>query len=102
MADIASFGINSVTATSHIEGYFSVRVPTPGKNYIIPCGFLVGRNRCNKIGLQIRGQDGALDEKGNVAGHGVDPTGRVTDIVEFVTQVQAIPMLLYGSNIFSD
>ena len=56
-------------------------------NYIIPCGFLVGRNRCNKIGLQIRGQDGVKDERGNVAGHGVDPTGKVTDIVDFVSQV---------------
>ena len=88
IADIFTLGINAATATSHIEGYFTVKVATPGKNYIIPCGFLVGRNRCNKVGLQIRGQDGASDARGNIAGHGVDPTGRVTDIVEFVSQVQ--------------
>jgi len=87
IADIFTLGINAATPTSHIEGYFSVRAKTPGKNYIIPCGFLVGRNRCNKVGLQIRGTEGAQDERGNVSGHGVDPTGRVTDIVEFVSQV---------------
>ena len=64
-----------------------MRVATPGKNYVIPCGFLTGRNRCNKMGIQIRGQDGDRDERGNIAGHGVDPTGRVTDIVEFVSQI---------------
>ena len=37
-------------------------------------------NRCNKAGIQIRGEDGVLDGNGNVAGHGVDATGNVTDI----------------------
>ena len=51
-----------------------------GKNYIVCCGSTVGMNRCNKAGIQIRGEDGVLDGNGNVAGHGVDATGNVTDI----------------------
>ena len=34
--------------------YFSVRIRTPGKNYIACCGSLVGANCCNKAGIQIR------------------------------------------------
>ena len=90
VGDIASFGLSTIKSQSHVEGFFSVRVRTPGTNYIVPCGFLTGRNRCNKLGLQIRGQDGMLDGRGNVAGHGVDPTGNVTDVVEFCGQVQAV------------
>lgn len=87
VGNIFSLGISAAGAQSHVEGFFTVRVATPGKNYIIPCGILTGRNRCNKMGLQIRGQDGALDGKGNIAGHGVDPTGNVTDIIDFVSSV---------------
>ena len=57
-----------------------MKTRTPGKNHIICLGFTLGRNRCNKYGIQIRGEDGKLDERGNVAGHGTDPTGNVTDI----------------------
>ena len=74
----------------HAEACFSVRVATEGKNYVIPCGFLVGRNRCNKMGIQIRGQDGVTDDRGNIAGHGVDPTGVVKDIKSFCQQVVRI------------
>ena len=87
VGDIFSLGISAAQPMSHIEGCFSVRVPTEGKNYVIPCGFLVGRNRSNKIGIQIRGQDGVLDGMGNVSGHGVDPTGTVRKVVELCKQV---------------
>ena len=36
------------------------------------------RNRCNKSGVQIRGEDGVLDDRGNITGHGTDATGNVT------------------------
>ena len=60
---------------------------TQGKNYIVCCGSTVGMNRCNKAGIQIRGEDGVLDGNGNIAGHGVDPTGNVTDIESLVQAV---------------
>ena len=60
---------------------------TPGKDYIVCCGSTVGNNRCNKAGIQIRGEDGVLDGVGNVSGHGVDPTGVVKDINGLVTAV---------------
>ena len=44
-------------------------------------------NRCNKAGIQIRGEDGVLDGYGNISGHGVDPTGNVTDIQSLVQAV---------------
>ena len=67
-----------------------MRVQTPGMNYVVPCGFSVRNIRIastSKIGLRIGGQDGPRDERGNVVGHGCDPTGRVDDIREFVKQV---------------
>ena len=70
-----------------VEGYFSVKMRVPGKNYIVCCGFNVGRNRCNAAGLQIRAEDGVLDKEGNIAGHGVDATGKVTDIGDLANQV---------------
>lgn len=87
VGDVFSLGISASKAMSHVEGYVSMRAVTPGKTYIIPLGFLLGRNRCNKMGIQIRGQDGVLDGRGNIAGHGVDPTGVVTDVVDFCCQV---------------
>ena len=45
-------------------------------------------NRCNKAGIQIRGEDGVLDGCGNIAGHGVDPTGNVNDIESLVQAVR--------------
>lgn len=83
-ASIFTFGI---VATSCTESYFSVRVRTPGKNYIVCCGSTVGQNRCNKAGIQIRGEDGVLDSGGNIVGHGVDATGNVTDILSLVLAV---------------
>ena len=47
-------------------------------------------NRCNKAGIQIRGEDGVLDGCGNIAGHGVDPTGNVTDIESLVQAVSRV------------
>lgn len=87
VGDIFSLGISATKSMSHVEGYISFRVKTPGKNYIVPVGWLLGRNRCNKMGIQIRGQDGVTDGRGNVAGHGVDATGVVTEIVDFCAQV---------------
>ena len=71
-----------------MEGYVSVKLRVPGKNYVVCCGFNVGRNRCNAAGLQIRADDGVLDGVGNITGHGVDPTGKVTDIGELANQVK--------------
>ena len=61
-------------------GWFSVRVRSPGKNHVICCGFITGEgSTSNKAGIQIRGEDGVLDAKGNISGHGTDPTGAVGD-----------------------
>eukprot|EP00111_Clytia_hemisphaerica_P003784 TCONS_00010862-protein len=80
VGNIASLGIAHSGAQSYVEGYISVKARTPGKNHIVCLGFSLGRNRCNKCGIQIRGEDGVLDANGNVSGHGTDPTGNVTDI----------------------
>ena len=87
VADIVTLGINTAFPNAHVEGYLSVRVRSPGKNYIISCGFLTGRNRCNKMGIRISAEDGALDSRGNVAGHGVDATGNVANISELSQRV---------------
>ena len=39
------------------------------------------------MGIRISAEDGALDSRGNVAGHGVDPTGNVADIRELANKV---------------
>ena len=44
-------------------------------------------DRCDKAGIQIRGEDGVLDGLGNVAGHGTDPTGKVGDIAALAKAV---------------
>ena len=48
---VLSLGIVQVCET---ESYFSVRIRTPGKNYIVCCGSFIGSNGCNKAGIQIR------------------------------------------------
>ena len=71
-----------------MEGYVAVKLRVPGKNYVVCCGFNVGRNRCNAAGLQIRAEDGVLDGVGNITGHGVDPTGKVTEVGYLAKQVK--------------
>ena len=73
-------GLSNIIDQSYVKGYISVKARIFGKNHIICLGYTLGRNRCNKYGIQIRGEDGMLDGRGNVAGHGTDPTGNVTDI----------------------
>ena len=51
---VLSLGISNFGQMCYTESYFSVRVRTPGKNYIVCCGSFVGLNRCNKAGIQIR------------------------------------------------
>ena len=51
---VFSLGISNVGQMCHTESYFSVRIRTPGKNYIVCCGSFNGFNRCNKAGIQIR------------------------------------------------
>ena len=78
-----------------MQAYVSVKVRCPGKNHIVALGFTQGRNRCDKAGIQIRGEDGVLDGQGNVAGHGTDPTGKVGDIAALAKAVSQ-PELLVG------
>ena len=51
---VFSLGISMAGQMCYTESYFSVRLRTPGKNYIVCCGSFVGMNRCNKAGIQIR------------------------------------------------
>jgi hypothetical protein len=62
-------------------GYVSFSIKTEGKNYVVVFSFgqPSGAARRTRVGLEIRSESGILDAKGNVAGHGVDPTGAVTD-----------------------
>ena len=71
-------GVIDITA---VCGWFSVRVRCPGKDHIVCCGFRTTMlsSRPNGAGIQIRGEDGVLDGRGNIAGHGTTPTGAVTD-----------------------
>jgi hypothetical protein len=87
IGNVFSLGIAQAGAQSYVEGYISVRARTTGKNHIVCLGFILGRNRCNKCGIQIRGEDGVLDDMGNVSGHGTDPTGNVTDIYALASTV---------------
>ena len=82
VADIFSFGIAAAVEQVHVNGYISLKVRTPGKNHIVALGFSQGRNRCDKAGVEIRGEDGILDGNGDVAGRGTDATGNVTDITQ--------------------
>merc|ERR1711892_382505 len=61
-------------------GFFSVLVRILGKNHVVCCGFINGKTCNNKVGIQIRGEDGVLDGVGNIAGHGTNPTGSVDDV----------------------
>ena len=49
-----SLGMSLALQLCTTESYFSVRLRTPGKNYIVCCGSFVGISRCNKAGIQIR------------------------------------------------
>ena len=51
---VFSLGISLAGQMCYTESYFSVRVRTKGKNYIVCCGSFVGLSRCNKAGIQIR------------------------------------------------
>ena len=51
--NVLSLGLTAAIPHAHIKGYFSVRVKTPKETNIIKCGFLVGRNQYNKMGLEI-------------------------------------------------
>jgi hypothetical protein len=68
-------------------GYVSVRIRSPGRNYIVCLGFSSDSAQKNRAGIQIRGEDGVTDNRGNVTGHGVDPTGRVDQIVDLTSHV---------------
>ena len=68
--------------TNVVCGWFSVRLRCPGKDHIVCCGFRTTappNMRNNGAGIQIRGEDGVLDGKGNITGHGTTPTGAVSD-----------------------
>ena len=58
--NILSFGITAAVPHAHIKGYFSVRVKTPLESNIIKCGFLVGRNQYNKMGLEVSPESSEL------------------------------------------
>lgn len=62
------------------SGWVSMTIRAEGKNYVVVFGFNT-RNHVNtrSAGLQIRGEDGVMDGCGNITGHGVDPSGTVTD-----------------------
>jgi len=87
VGDLFSLGIAASGEQTHISAYVSVKVPCPGKNHIVAMGFTQGRNRCDKAGIQIRGEDGTLDGQGNITGHGTDPTGNVSDIAKLAKAV---------------
>ena len=67
--------------TNVVCGWFSVRLRCPGKDHIVCCGFRTSNPsfRNNGAGIQIRGEDGVLDGKGSIPGHGTTPTGAVSD-----------------------
>jgi len=85
VGDIFSLGIATAKDQAHVNAYISVKARIPGKNHIIALGFTQGRNRADRAGIEIRAEDGVLDESGNVSGHGIDPTGKVSDIPNLST-----------------
>jgi len=80
VGDFFSAGIATAKDQAHVNAYISVKARLPGKNYIVALGFTQGRNRADRAGIEVRAEDGVLDESGNVSGHGMDPTGKVSDI----------------------
>jgi len=86
-ANMYSLGLASIAEQCDVLAYISLRVRTPAKNHVVALGFSQGGNRCNKAGVQIRAEDGVLDDRGNIAGHGTDPTGNVTNIGELALSV---------------
>ena len=86
----ASLGgmFGTVADVDAVCGYISVRVRCPGKDHIVCCGFRTtgGPSSTNSgAGIQIRGEDGNLDGKGNITGHGTTPTGAVNDAHKLAT-----------------
>ena len=80
----ASLGgmFGTVADVDAVCGWISIRVRCPGKDHMVCCGFRTtgGPSRKNSgAGIQIRGEDGNLDAKGNITGHGTAPTGAVKD-----------------------
>ena len=61
--NVLSLGITAAVPHAHIKGYFSVRVKTPQESNIIKCGFLVGRNQYNKMGLEVSNESSELTGK---------------------------------------
>ena len=80
---VFTIGLLSVVPMATVEGYLSVKVKTPEKNYTIACGFLFGYNRCNKMGIKILEDR----EKGD---YGVDEKGSVSDISKLTHQVRKL------------
>lgn len=75
-----------IVGQEYCRGFMAFDVLTHGQNYVVLLGgerVQWGKNSC---GLQIRLGEGSKDNQGNIhgAGHGIDATGRVTSISEFV------------------
>ncbi len=62
------------------KGYITLDIETPGRNYVTVCAFGTGCWIDNAARIEIRAGEGAQDELGRIFGHGVDATGRVTDM----------------------
>lgn len=67
------------------KGYISLEVETVGRNYVVVCAFGTGFGIDNAARIEIRAGDGTQDELGRIWGHGVDATGRVTDMGDLFT-----------------
>jgi hypothetical protein len=52
-------------------GCFCFTVKTEGKNYVVCCGFSTSYSGTNSAGVEMRGEDGVLDGRGCIAGHGI-------------------------------
>ncbi|CAF1457582.1 unnamed protein product, partial [Didymodactylos carnosus] len=68
------------------SGYISLVIATEAKNYIVCCGFNTSYSGRNLAEIEIRAEDGVTDEKCCITGHGIDPTGNVTDINGLITK----------------
>ena len=68
------------------KGYVSIRISTHGRNYIVICAFSTGSASRNSARIVIRCEDGATNELGVILGHGVDPTGTVTNRDELLAE----------------
>ncbi|CAF4253665.1 unnamed protein product [Rotaria socialis] len=57
-----------------------------GRNYIVCCGFNNGYSTGNSAGIEIRAEDGVVDDRGCITDHGIDPTGNVSDVHVLMTK----------------